>query len=380
MRARAWKRAAGRALFACACSFAAGTLGAGCATGTQSPKTIATPGVAPAPPPSILAPASLADTRRSLGNALRLFFENDAMALNDPSDQFYSQGLRLEWNLPPRYTPGFLEAFAKSLPLFPAEPDEVSLGVFLGQDIYTPSDLSDPNPRPLDRPYAGWLYGGVTLRSLDLDDRGIPNDAIHVLELQTGVVGPSSWADTVQTEMHEFFDFKRPAGWKYQLHDEFGLNLNYTQAHRLLHYDAKEKRIPIEFDVIGNFGGSLGNVHTNASAGVMARLGVNLPRDFGIGTIHLSVGDAGQRSATPFYLFGGVQGRAVARNLFLDGNTWRTSPKVERETLVAKVRGGAVIGLGPLDLSYTFVIETPEFEGTDHHQQFGSVMISYTFR
>lgn len=321
-----------------------------------------------------------AEERRALGNAVRLFVENDAFALNDPSDQFYTNGLRLEWNLPPSWTPDFIESLSTSLPLFPDDPDEVSLGVFAGQSIYTPSDISDPNPRPNDRPYAGWLYGGFNLRSLVLDDDGMQNDAIHVLELQTGIVGPSSGADTAQTEVHEWYGWKKPQGWRYQLHDEFGLNLVYVQAHRLLHVDAKTWGIPLELDFLANFGGSLGNVHTNASAGAIARFGINLPRDFGVNSIQSMVGDAGQRSATPFYVFGGFQGRAVARNIFLDGNTWRSSPSVQREYLVGEIRGGAVLGLGPLDLSYTFVIQTPEFEGTDHHQQFGSVMLSYTFR
>src|SRR5262245_6565556 len=35
--------------------------------------------------------------------------------------------------------------------------------VLLGQSLFTPKDTARENPDPTDRPYAGWLYGGVGL-------------------------------------------------------------------------------------------------------------------------------------------------------------------------------------------------------------------------
>ncbi|NJN06327.1 MAG: DUF2219 family protein, partial [Rhodobacteraceae bacterium] len=32
------------------------------------------------------------------------------------------------------------------------------IGFTVGQEIYTPANLTDPAPIPTDRPYAGWLY------------------------------------------------------------------------------------------------------------------------------------------------------------------------------------------------------------------------------
>ncbi len=321
---------------------------------------------------------------RALGTALRAFVENDFFSLRRRTDRYYTNGLRLEWNLPPTWTPAWVESLARSLPLFPSEPDEVALGLSVGQNIYTPADITDPAPRPLDRPYAGWLYGGLTLRSLDLDPEDGPlaahRDVIHVLEAQFGVVGPSSAAATVQTEWHEWFGFRQPRGWQYQLRDEPALDVSYVQARRLARFDARTFGIPFEADLLANVGATLGNVHTHASLGGILRFGFNLPRDFGIGTIQTSVADAGASTSVPLYLFAGVQGRAVARNLFLDGNSYRSSPRVDREYLVGELRGGAVLGLGPFDVAYTFVIQSPEFRGGDKDQQFGSVFLSMTLR
>ena len=41
-----------------------------------------------------------------------------------------------------------------------------------------------------------------------------------------------------------------------------------------------------------------------------------------------------------WYLFGGVEGRAVAHNLFLDGNTFAKSLSVQKKTFVADFQGG----------------------------------------
>ncbi|MCA8970813.1 MAG: lipid A deacylase LpxR family protein [Planctomycetes bacterium] len=318
--------------------------------------------------------------RRALGTALRAFVENDFFSIDRRTDRYYTNGMRLEWNLPPSWTPGFVDDLARSLPLFPSEPDEVSLGLSIGHQIFTPADITDPNPRPEDRPYAGWLYGGLTLRSLDLDEDAAQHDAIHVLELQLGVVGPSSAADRVQTEWHEWFDLRQPQGWQYQLRDEPGIDVSYTHARRLVHFDAKTVGIPFEGDILANVGGTLGTVHMQASAGGIVRFGFNLPRDFGIGTIQTSVGDAGQRDAPPLYVFAGAQGRAVAHNMFLDGNLAHSGPSVDREPLVGELRAGAVIGLGPVDLAYTFVVQSPEFRETRQSQQFGSLLLSISFR
>ena len=67
-----------------------------------------------------------------------------------------------------------------------------------------------------------------------------------------------------------------------------------------------------------------------------------------------------------FYFFVGTQGRAVARNLFLDGNTFQDSRSVDSEALVGDLSGGLALFWGDavrLDTVVTY--RTEEFEDQD---------------
>jgi hypothetical protein len=104
----------------------------------------------------------------------------------------------------------------------------------------------------------------------------------------------------------------------------------------------------------------------------MLRFGKNLEADYGPARIRPAL------SGTPyfnsdylegrfgFYFFVGVQGRAIARNLFLDGNTFADSRSVNSEPLVGDLSGGLSMFWGEavkLDTSITY--RTEEFENQD---------------
>lgn len=77
-----------------------------------------------------------------------------------------------------------------------------------------------------------------------------------------------------------------------------------------------------------------------------------------------------------WYLFVGVSGRAVAYDIFLDGNAFRDSPEVDRRPLVADAQGGLVIQLGRYQLGLTVVTRTEEFETQRDRQVFGAISLS----
>ena len=81
-----------------------------------------------------------------------------------------------------------------------------------------------------------------------------------------------------------------------------------------------------------------------------SRVGWNLPGDYGTSIIRpggdtnapTSVNDPRLTSneAIGFYVFGGISGRLVFRDIFLDGNSFANSHSIDKEPLV----GDAVIG------------------------------------
>ena len=79
------------------------------------------------------------------------------------------------------------------------------------------------------------------------------------------------------------------------------------------------------------------------------------------------------------YLFGGVEGRVVGRNIFLDGNTFQDDgPSVDKNTLVGEARVGLALTYDNLRFAYTQVFRSQEFEGQSN-QIFGSVTLSVAF-
>jgi hypothetical protein len=128
---------------------------------------------------------------------------------------------------------------------------------------------------------------------------------------------------------------------------------------------------------------SLGNVQTYASAGLMVRVGNALEVDFGPPRIRPSV--AGSAFYRPldrrwgWYAFAGVEGRVVGRDIFLEGNTWRDSRGVDRETLVGDASLGAVLITPWARLTLTYTARTREFSTQRETAQFGSVSVTFRF-
>src|SRR5690606_14156561 len=141
-----------------------------------------------------------------------------------------------------------------------------------------------------------------------------------------------SYAQDAQRVVHEWLNDERPLGWDYQIRDEVGLNLVYERKWRL--YGRSFGQF-LGVDFTPHAGASLGNVQTFANAGFTTRFGFNLPSDFGVSLIGASsstlspINDEYPRVSTKrawsLFAFGGVNGKAVARDIFLDGNTFRDS-------------------------------------------------------
>lgn len=242
----------------------------------------------------------------------------------------------------------------------------------LGHSIFTPQDISTPDPLPGQHPYAGWLYGAY---SMVLAQR----DIVDTFAVTIGVVGPSAFGEEVQRGWHQLIDGEDPKGWDNQLRDEPGIVLTYQRQWR---YDLRKSLGRFGFDVLPTAGASLGNIRTQANLGATLRAGYNLGSDYGPPRIRPALAGSGildHGGGMSFYLFGGVEGRAVLRNIFLDGNSFRTSLNVQRKPLVADFQVGAAFRTGDFQLAYTYVIRTEEFDGQQEPQKFGAVSLSVRF-
>jgi hypothetical protein len=302
-------------------------------------------------------------------------FENDFFG--GGTDRHFTHGTRIELLTRPLK---WISAGADKLPWFSSEkalsnPDEALRGrasFSLGQSIFTPEDTAASQLILEDRPYAGWLYVGFGM----VANQGMRR--YDKIELEIGMVGPYSFAEEVQTFWHSLFGLQVPEGWDNQLNSEPGAVLYYEQARRF------DQRVimGLEADVIPHFGGSLGNVFTNAAGGVLFRFGSKLDDDFGPPRIRPSLpGGVFFRPGMGFswYFFAGVEGRAVFRNIFLDGNTFTDSHSVDKKFFVGDIQAGLVTQWNRFRISYTQIFRTKEFKGQDRGDIFGSLSLSYCF-
>ncbi|AWK86393.1 lipid A deacylase LpxR family protein [Azospirillum thermophilum] len=320
-------------------------------------------------------PAAAPDGAERAGPSIGFWIDNDLFGGN--TDRYYTNGFQFYYFSGDRPTYGSIDWLADLVPWI--EPDGVRrYGFAFGQNIYTPSNLRARNPDPTDRPYAGWLYGRLSI--LNEAPR-----AVDRIDLDLGMVGPASLAEQTQKAVHKVVrGATYPEGWRYQLRDEPGVVLGYEHVWR---GERPNTLGPLEWDLSPHVAGSVGNVLTMGAAGATLRLGGNMPAPVGAlvmrPTSSIPYQDSdGRQSGTrgfSWYVYTSAEGRAVGRNIFLDGNSDKPGRSVEKRTLVGAVQAGVALRYGRYGLTYAQTIQTPEFEGQKSLTNYGSLRLSVQF-
>lgn len=286
------------------------------------------------------------------------------------TDRYYTNGVLFSWRSPSASLPGPVAWAAAKLDAVTG-PGSTRWGFSLGQNIYTPQDkyINPPNPR--DRPYAAQLYGALSLDRTTLRTQTLA-------ELQVGVVGPSALGEEVQNNYHRLIRVRRLDGWDSQLKDEPTVGLLLERRWRV----STGSVAGLETEVIPSAVGAAGNAAIYAGVGGMARIGQGLEADWGPTRIRPAVAGSSffqPRQAFGWYAFGGLDGRYVARDIFLDGNTFRSSPRVTKRPFVGEARLGVAVFWRGARFAYTQVVRSEEFYGQRGTQTFGSLSASFRF-
>jgi hypothetical protein len=124
---------------------------------------------------------------------------------------------------------------------------------------------------------------------------------------------------------------------------------------------------------------AFGNVFTYGGVGGTVRLGQGLDRDFGPPRIQPAPPGSGwfvPSGGFNWYLFAGVDGRWLLRNIFLDGNTFRDSHSVTKKPLVGDFQFGIAAAALGVRGGLVYVMRSREFEGQKEPDHFGSITIS----
>jgi hypothetical protein len=253
-------------------------------------------------------------------------------------------------------------------------------GVSVGQNLYTPDNISAS--QPIQRPsYAAWLYASFllqyTYKRHDLR-RAPTSRSTDTLQVDLGLIGPRR-RQFVQNNFHWLVGAGN--GWANQL-NEPTFDIAFERRWRL------RPPVPIlddpklEFDFILRIAGSLVNVAIYGDIGGTARIGKNLRDDFGPTRARPSlpgseafIGDG----SFGWYLFAGIDGQVVGRNIFLDGNTDGNSLRVSHRPFVAEAQAGLAITYRGVRFTYTQVLRTPDFYEQNRFTQFGSINVTFRY-
>jgi hypothetical protein len=320
--------------------------------------------------PNALAVLAFTAPTLVMADELSLKVENDI--LSGGSDGHYTSGIELGWGFKPQ-ADHWLRSMAELVPGWSAEAVDAASYRF-GHQIYTPEDIERSDLQSKDRPYAGLMFAGF---SIFKDEQLQGWRETGELGVDIGMVGPAAGAKKIQKGVHKLTGSDEPEGWSHQLRNEPFVNLSYEQRWWL---QSKLAGLEVEYGPSAGF--AAGNLYTYASSGLGVRIGQGLERSAAIPAVAPSFG-ANQYfkegGGFAWYGFANVQGRYMAQNMLLDGNTWKDSASVNRRDWVGDAQAGVAVSFDSWQATLSTVWRTHEFEGQEQHDQFGALTVSTAF-
>lgn len=201
---------------------------------------------------------------------IRLIMENDAFGAF--SDRYYTNGSRLEFHMtagesnPTRRILGYLN----DLFINPSQNTKYLQGFALGQEFYTPTNITKADVSYGDRPYSSRAYFSNSLTTAT-------EDTSITTELEVGMIGPSVGGKSAQMNFHNLIGSPTPQGWDTQIPNSYSGALK-TDVRKFHHRF---------FGTLYNL--NLGNIQTDVSFGLIFRFG-NVDKTPGLGSSALQPG------------------------------------------------------------------------------------------
>ena len=302
---------------------------------------------------------------------ITFYWENDGgfLKLYDSHDRYYTNGAGFEM----AWTSTQYNNWKKYIPLFDDFEDPAfAFGFSFRQFMYTPEDIEMAALDPDDRPYSGWLTSGWFLQRSD-------EHKFDHAQLDVGFVG-GDWtaASNVQKFVHRILPEQiNPQGWDNQLANELAINVFYQRRWKT----DTARWGDLELDAIPLLGFEFGNVHVNAHTGVIGRIGFNLPDNFGPANLREFRDHTGSREGKwGLYGYGRLDGSVIARDIFLDGNTFANSHSIDKKPFVGSVSGGLVLRYDWFRVGYSVTYESERFNGQNGGDSFASLELTASWQ
>ena len=305
--------------------------------------------------------------------------ENDMF---NGTDSQYTSGVSLSWvsaNLQNYFNDPCLPHWARQFnKMFdsaqPSPGTSRNMVITAGQLMYTPADRKRTDLIRNDRPYAAWLYLGMGYNARN----GPRMDSV---EINLGMVGPAALGRQAQNLIHDTRGIPRFNGWSNQIRNEPGIQVVSERKKR---WEYTQERNGV--DAIVHYGASLGNVKTHVNSGLTLRAG-RIPDDFGTSPIRPG-GDCNAPTEGNFsrhfthgglHAFASLDARLVARDIFLDGNTFVDGPRVEKRRFVGDFASGIAWQWAGGKLAFARYVRSKEFSAQLNSHAYSSLTLSLEF-
>lgn len=226
----------------------------------------------------------------------------------------------------------------------------------IGQQFYTPDDISISSLIPNDRPYAGWLYMGGSWKASTAT-------TLVSSDVYLGATGKASFGREVQTRWHAIVGARKPMGWDHQIGNRFGVIVGHSRRWAFDGtYGAIDEKKWLE--VVPYLGATAGNIMTDGYAGARLKIGFNITRDWADIGLSPRLGTpllGGASDTGPFEIYFVIdgQGRALAYNSFIDT---ASAHELHRKYLVADGGYGLGVRFKRFSFTYRIAFVTPEYD------------------
>ncbi len=292
--------------------------------------------------------------------SLFIEFENDIFV---EKDYYFTNGAAIGMIHPAleRYFPKKLFPFQKQIA-------NSYYGLSLRQNMYTPYNPEATSIDYGDRPFAGIMmlnyFSSVYIASKSLT---------VVSEIQLGVIGKYSLAETFQTLTHHL----EPTGWEFQIANDLLLNYNIELIKELV----KTPAFRANLNTKGMFGSYITSLTLGTSFSYTPGVGFFKKRP--------QLNHASQENQhivfnnLPFILYGGIAGQLVAHNSTLSGGLFNpkspyTFSSDELHSFIGQAHIGFAFVSRKSSIGIKLVYLTPEFKGGRAHQ-WGAISLAQQF-
>ena len=272
------------------------------------------------------------------------------------------------------YTNGLFITFRHALPQekLLKKTNKLVYEIEVGQKMYNPRSGNQKVLARIDRPFAAYLYGGLSFSWLYNSENSLK------VNIQGGTIGPNAQGKEAQVLLHKTFGFYPIHGWDWQIKNEAGVNTNISYQHFLHRNTLKTLDVSIHSYL------NAGNTFSGAGAGILFRTGTlnqffNSVYTNSVISNHSKTAPLTTREVF-FYLKPMVN--YVAFDATVEGGasnedkgpvTFKPKPIVFSQEL------GIMYSKNRLSASFALTFKSREIESRARAHQYGSVSLNYRF-